>query len=158
MNLITSLHPKVVEAVNKLITEAKARGLNVGMRSGIRTAEEQDDLYALGRTKINPDGIKPNRPMGRIVTKARAFESWHNYGIAVDVVFRTDKGWTWDDVPDEKWDELGNVGKLFGFEWGGDWSSWPDLPHFQIRGKLPNLRECKRILFEKGIDELWKLV
>jgi peptidoglycan L-alanyl-D-glutamate endopeptidase CwlK len=42
---------------------------------GRRTMEEQTALYAIGRTSL-----------GKIVTKARAGESYHNYGLAFDWV------------------------------------------------------------------------
>lgn len=30
------------------------------------------------------------------------------------------------------WKRMGKMGKIFGLEWGGDWKSFPDLPHFQL--------------------------
>jgi peptidoglycan L-alanyl-D-glutamate endopeptidase CwlK len=30
------------------------------------------------------------------------------------------------------WQELGELGKALGFEWGGDWRSFPDYPHLQM--------------------------
>ena len=143
---VTGLHPKVADALSQTITEAKARGMSVAMHMGLRTIEEQDALYAKGRTTP-----------GSIVTNAPGGLSWHNYGLAVDVVFKDAKGnWTWADSCD--WEGLGQVGKMFGFEWGGDWTRFPDLPHFQMRGKIPSIREAKEILVRDGIDKLWGLV
>lgn len=154
---VAALHPKLTDAITKVIAEAKARGFSVGVYSGIRTPEEQDQLYALGRTVKNPDGYDAvKRPMGRIVTRARAWQSWHFYGLAVDVVFKT-PDWDWE-VKEELWDELGAIGKMFGLTWGGDQTAFPDSPHFQITGKIANVREAKRILFDEGLDKLWSLV
>ena len=143
---VTALHPKIADALSMTINECKARKLNVAMHIGLRTPEQQDVLYAQGRTIP-----------GTIITKARAWESYHCLGLAVDIVFKDEKGnWTWDEKYD--WNGLGTVGKLFGFHWGGDWTSWPDRPHFQMTGKIPNVHEAKRILFEEGLDALWRLV
>jgi len=143
---IAALHPKVVDALSETLTECKARGLAVAMHMGLRTPEQQDALYAQGRTVG-----------GVIVTKAKAWDSWHNYGLAVDVVFKDSKGnWTWSESND--WDELGTVGKMFGFEWGGDWTAFPDRPHFQMRGKIPNIKTAKSIVMQSGIDSVWQLV
>lgn len=30
------------------------------------------------------------------------------------------------------WDKIGDIGKAHGFEWGGDWTSIVDKPHFQM--------------------------
>lgn len=143
---VTGLHPKLADAVSQTITECKARGLIVAMHMGLRTAEQQDALYAQGRTKP-----------GSIVTNAPAWMSWHCFGLAADIVFKDEKGnWTWSDKCD--WDGLGNVGKMFGMTWGGDWTRFPDLPHFQITGKIPSVKEAKRILFDQGIDAVWSLI
>jgi peptidoglycan L-alanyl-D-glutamate endopeptidase CwlK len=143
---VTGLHPKVADAISAVLTEAKARGMNVGLHMGLRTIEEQDALYAKGRTIP-----------GSIVTKAQGGFSWHNYGLAVDIVFKDSKGnWTWDDSLD--WDSLGLLGKMFGLEWGGDWTAFPDLPHFQMRGKIPSVKQAREILLKEGVDKLWSLV
>ena len=143
---VTALHPKVADSVSQMLSEARARKLSVDIHMGLRTAEQQDHLYALGRTLP-----------GSIVTNAPGWSSWHNYGLAVDIVFKDEKGnWTWSDSCD--WNGLGAVGKVFGFSWGGDWTRFPDMPHFQIIGKIPNVKEAKRILFEQGLDALWALV
>ena len=143
---VTGLHPKVADQLSIFLAEAKASGLNVAMHMGLRTAEQQDALYALGRT----------RP-GSIVTNASAWMSWHCFGLAADVVSKDEKGnSTWNDSCD--WQEMGAMGKRFGFQWGGDWTRFPDLPHFQMIGKIPSVKEAKKILFEHGIDQLWTLV
>ena len=144
--IVTALHPKIMDALSQTLTEAKARGLNVALHCGLRTPEEQDALYALGRTKP-----------GSIVTNAQGYSSYHCLGLAVDIVFKNDKGhWTWDDKCD--WDGLGAVGKLFNFSWGGDFSSFPDRPHFQMIGKIASVRAAKDILFNQGLDHLWSMV
>ena len=143
---VLALHPKVADSIPLLISEAKARGMNVALHCGLRTPEQQDALYAQGRT------IK-----GNIVTNAQGFESYHCLGLAVDIVFKDDKGnWTWDDKCD--WSGLGIVGKMFGFQWGGDWTKFPDFPHFQMIGHIANIKEAVKILYENGIESVWKLV
>lgn len=156
--LVTGLHPKIMDAFSATITEAKARKLNVALHSGLRTVEAQEKLYALGRTVINPDGKSEKKPMGDIITNAKAYESWHSFGLAGDLVFKTDKGaWSWNK-PTEDWMELGAIGEMFGLEWGGHWTRFPDYPHFQMRGEIKNILEAKTILLTKGLDTLWKLV
>jgi peptidoglycan L-alanyl-D-glutamate endopeptidase CwlK len=109
----------------------------------LRTFSEQDALFAKGRTK--PGGI---------VTNARSGMSWHNYGMAIDIVLLVDKNRdgvfesvSWDTKSDfdgdgkRDWIEVVNIFKQFGWEWGGDWR-FVDAPHFQktmgqtIRGML----------------------
>lgn len=158
---VTALHPKLAEAIPKIITEWEIRKHpTIGMFSGIRVPEDQDKLYALGRTVKNPDGFDTiKKPLGNIITNAKAWESWHFYGLAEDFAFKNSRGaWYWPSDDDPLWRELGTVGKMFGLNWGGDWTKFPDLPHFQITGRIPNVYEAKQILFSQGLDALWKMV
>jgi hypothetical protein len=82
---------------------------------GYRTIEEQDALYAQGRTTP-----------GNIVTYARGGQSNHNFGFAIDI-FRIDGGTLFNPSATTV-----QVFKGFGFEWGGDWpGKKADKPHFQ---------------------------
>lgn len=98
----------------------------------LRTFAEQDALYAQGRTKP-----------GTIVTKAKGGQSYHNYGLAVDIVLLIDKDGngtfetaSWDTKTDfdgdtkGDWQEVVAIFKRYGWEWGGDWR-FVDTPHFQ---------------------------
>jgi len=98
----------------------------------LRTIDEQDKLYAQGRTAP-----------GQIVTKAKGGLSFHNYGLAIDIVLVWDTDGdgdydkaVWDvktDYDGDKksdWMEVVAVFKEYGWEWGGDWK-FSDPPHFQ---------------------------
>ena len=117
-NRIASLHPYVQNQMKAFVLKAKLR-FDVDLRvvQGYRTFEEQDKLYAQGRTAP-----------GSIVTKTRGGFSNHNFGLAVDVVpFENGKlNWETKNYP-----LIGTIGKSVGLEWGGDWKSIVDRPHFQ---------------------------
>lgn len=122
------LHPLVANRGESFIRLAHScLDLEVRLTSGYRSAKEQNALYAQGRSEP-----------GRVVTNAKAGQSYHNYGLAVDFVIihnnKTDYDLNADrnrnDIPD--WQELGELGKALGFEWGGDWNSFPDYPHLQM--------------------------
>lgn len=140
---VPGLHPKLADSVSAMRTELKARGIQADVQSGVRDEKTQNDLYAQGRTKP-----------GEIITNAKAWESWHNYGIAVDFCFKTSTGgWTWN-VPQARWDELGLIGEMFGLQWGGRWSKIKDPPHFQL--KMPiTVQEAKKIVLKDGIEAVW---
>lgn len=75
-----------------------------------------------------------------IVTNARGGYSYHNYGLAIDFALLLPDGSSvsWDmsrDGDGDKvadWQEVVQEGKSLGFEWGGDWTSFKDYPHFQF--------------------------
>ena len=115
---IKELHPKIQNDVRAFINTAEDRGIFLRLTSGARTFAEQEKIYNQGRTTA-----------GKIVTNAKAGDSIHNYNLAFDVVEMQDKKtpiWRNDN-----WATIGEIGKSFGFEWGGDWRSFKDLPHFQ---------------------------
>lgn len=115
---LDDLLPQVSVLAAKLIRQARDSGFPVKVTATLRTPEEQDELYAQGRTAP-----------GRIVTQASGHQSYHVSGRAFDVVFILDDGRTVDwNGP---WEDLGAIGEGLGMEWGGRWHH-PDRPHFQL--------------------------
>jgi peptidoglycan LD-endopeptidase CwlK len=130
------LHPKIREEVITLIAKAECLlpgNLAVRIVQGLRTFEEQNALYAQGRTKP-----------GNIVTNARGGGSYHNYGLAIDFAILVDKdgNGTYDEVSwdirkdNDKdgtadWLEVVKIFESAGWEWGGRWASLKDYPHLQ---------------------------
>lgn len=60
----------------------------------------------------------------------QTLDSVHLKGLAIDFAPCKD-GKTWWNAPLCVWEEMGKIGKKYGFEWGGDWKDWKDYPHFQ---------------------------
>jgi peptidoglycan LD-endopeptidase CwlK len=128
---IATLAPTVRPLAEKLIETAKAAGINAKVISGTRTYAEQNAIYAQGRTTP-----------GKIVTKARAGQSWHNFGIAFDIgIFSADGKTYYGESKDYK--TVGKMGEALGLEWGGSWK-FVDEPHFQYNPKKYVLSEMKR--------------
>lgn len=122
---------------------AASHGLRAEIISGLRTYQEQADLFAQGRTKPGPK-----------VTNARPGSSWHNYGLAVD--FGLFKGRDYVDTKDPRkaeqvYREIGDLAKEYGIEWGGSWRRFKDTPHFEYHPGL-NLATAKQRLKDSGFD------
>jgi peptidoglycan L-alanyl-D-glutamate endopeptidase CwlK len=133
---IKFLHPKIRDEVKALITKAEQgfpANIAVRVAQGLRTFEEQNALYAQGRTKS-----------GSIITNAKGGQSYHNYGLAIDFCLLLDKDGngtydqdSWDIKKDNDkdgtadWLEVVRVFEAAGYEWGGKWSSIKDYPHVQ---------------------------
>ena len=117
--VIATLLPEVQPYARALVAKATANGITIKVISGLRTYDEQNDLYAQGRTKS-----------GRIVTNARGGYSNHNFGIAFDIgVFEGSR--YLDESP--RYKAVGALGTDLGLEWGGNWRTIQDEPHFQLR-------------------------
>ena len=132
---IQLLHPKLRDEALELYDEILASLTGSAIcrfAYTLRTFAEQDALFAQGRSKP-----------GKRVTNAKGGQSYHNYGLAIDIVLILDKDKNgtfetaaWDvksDFDGDKkadWMEVVQVFKRYGFEWGGDWK-FLDLPHFQ---------------------------
>lgn len=153
---IKLLHPKlrdeVLELYKEICDSLKGNAICRFTRT-LSTFKEQDELYAQGRTR-----------QGKIVTHARGGQSYHNFGLAIDIVLLIDKDKdgnfetaTWDAKSDfdgdkkSDWMEVVNIFKQYGFEWGGDWKFY-DAPHFQKTfGK--STRELLALHKSNKIDE-----
>ena len=126
---LSRLHPVVLAAATALIERCYKRNIPILITQGLRTIAEQDALYAQGRTKP-----------GAVVTNARGGYSYHNYGLAVDFALLLPNGSSvsWDMFRDGNnnliadWQEVVQEAKALGFEWGGEWASFKDYPHFQM--------------------------
>jgi peptidoglycan L-alanyl-D-glutamate endopeptidase CwlK len=117
--VIASLLPEVQSYARALVHKAADAGVTIKIISGLRTYQEQDALYAQGRTTP-----------GDKVTNAKGGQSNHNFGIAFDIgVFEGNKYLS--DLP--KYKTVGILGVDLGLEWGGNWKTITDQPHFQLR-------------------------
>lgn len=139
---IATLHPDVQESFKSFLVEAQAlaetRGLEYKVICGTRSWEQQEKIYAQGRTAP-----------GKIVTKAPPGHSMHNFGLAIDCgVFR---GGKYLDESEPKTASgmhkaAGELAKEHGIRWGGNFKSIVDEPHFEIDTKLSlsQLRDRKK--------------
>lgn len=122
MRDITSTLPIVQQQWAKVLDECKQVGEPTGWSilgtSFYRTIEEQDALYAQGRT-ID----------GTIITKAKGGQSMHNYKVAIDFCIIKNGKADWDDL--YLYRKAGEIAKKYGFEYGGDWVQWKDNDHIQ---------------------------
>lgn len=121
---LSLIHPKLRALCEVIKAECEKQNLPVLFTDGMRTKAEQDALYAQGRTKP-----------GTIVTNASYPNSTHNWGIAVDFC-RNVKGKEYDDT-DNFFARVGAIAKSFGLSWGGDWTTFVDKPHLQLKEFSP---------------------
>jgi peptidoglycan L-alanyl-D-glutamate endopeptidase CwlK len=128
---IELLHPKLRDEAKKIYAEISAALIGRAIcrfSHTLRTFAEQDALF----------NQKPP------VTKARAGKSYHNYGLAIDIVLLVDKdkngtfeSASWETNIDfdgdgkADWQEVVLIFKQYGWVWGGDWKAFPDKPHFE---------------------------
>lgn len=139
-NDLNFLHPVVREAVKKIEDELNQEGIPFKVFEAFRYPERQADLFAQGRTKP-----------GKIVTHAKPWHSYHQYGLAVDFVLLENGKWSWDDSTAEKkswWKKMHEIGKKHGLS--------PldfEAPHLQISGTSSNALSQGH--YPAGGDDQW---
>lgn len=122
---LNELDPKVEKAALAAIEECKAKGLSVLISCTYRSGEEQNALYAQGRTKP-----------GRIVTRAKAGQSFHQYRVALDL-YPLIGGKPDFSGKAPEWHKIAAIFKKHGFEWAFEWKRFKEMPHFQMTGGHP---------------------
>jgi peptidoglycan L-alanyl-D-glutamate endopeptidase CwlK len=116
---------------------------------GLRTIAEQDALYAQGRTTP-----------GKIVTNAPGGSSFHNFGLAVDLVEDGDAnnaGIQWSWANNVNYLKIGDLATQVGLEWGGFWKSMKDYPHVQLTTGL-TISDANALYHLGGLPKVWERV
>ena len=121
MRDITLCHPRLQKLAVQLVESANRQNLKIKIGETFRTVAEQDALYAQGRTKP-----------GKIVTNApgKNYSSYHQWGTAFDV-YRDDGHGAYNESG-KFFERVGAIGVSLGLEWGGNWKTIVDKPHFQL--------------------------
>ena len=113
------LHPDFRTALDKLLAQAGSENIPFRIFEAFRTPERQEWLFAQGRTRS-----------GSVVTKARAWESFHQYGMAADLVLFIDGQWSWSDAGPlgGHWHRLREMARDVGLrtlDWEAPHVEWP---------------------------------
>lgn len=109
---LKGVHPDLVKVVRKAFELAEVDPV---ITEGLRTVERQRELVRIGAS--------------------RTMNSRHITGHAVDVAFIINGKLRWDWPLYKKFaDVMKAAAKAVGvpIEWGGDWKSFKDGPHFQL--------------------------
>lgn len=120
---LEDLHPKVKTLCENFIASCAKQGIDVLITSTYRDGASQNELYAQGRTKP-----------GKIVTNARAGQSYHNWRCAFDFVPIVNGKAVWNDVA--LFTKCGEIAESVGLEWAGRWKRFREMPHCQFTGGL----------------------
>ena len=118
------LYPPFLAQLTGLLQNALNDGIEFWGTMGFRSYAQQMQLWCQGRTLP-----------GLIVTHAKAGESAHNFGLAVDLTRNASPG-SGKLAPDWNYSDyscLGNYANAVGLIWGGSWDH-PDRPHIQWPG------------------------
>jgi peptidoglycan LD-endopeptidase CwlK len=116
------LYQPMLLAVAEMLEDLQKQGIEFWGVSGFRSEKEQMKLWAQGRTQPGP-----------IVTRAKALESAHNFGLAVDLCrdMRVERNGLQPSWRPEDYAILDRACRLHGLEWGGWWAA-KDYPHVQL--------------------------
>lgn len=140
LRLFKNVHPDLTKIMEEAIADSP---YDFRITAGARTAEEQNALYQLGRTRA-----------GNKVTNCDGYKSKSNhqikadgFGYAVDIFicgkydeqgnyikFNTQEGYDFKKVKAVA-DHIKKIAKdkNIKVEWGGDWKGGWDSPHFELK-------------------------
>jgi len=140
------LAPRFQKAVEAAILECVLGGLDTYVFEAYRSQALQAAYYARGRSVVPPERPVTNAPSN--------LYSWHGYGLAVDVISKT-QHWA---APESWFRQVAAVFRKHGCSWGGDWTQ-RDLPHFQWGLCKPSPSDLAReIVNTQGLRAIWQAV
>lgn len=109
---ITLCHPDLQKKAAELVEKCKQQGLIIKITDCLRDEAEQADCVRRGTSSLSYP------------------HSHHNWGTAFDFCRNDGKGAYNDN--DGFFTKVGKIGQSIGLEWGGNWYSPVDKPHFQL--------------------------
>jgi peptidoglycan L-alanyl-D-glutamate endopeptidase CwlK len=132
---INELHPKVAEKCREFINRCKEQGIDVVITCTYRSEEEQNSLYAQGRTMP-----------GKKITNAKGKNSYHFWRVAFDFVPIVNGKAQWNDL--KLFKQCGEIAESVGLEWAGRWKSFVEYAHCQYTDglTLADFQAGKRIV------------
>ena len=131
------LHPVFRTALTELISDLQRQEIPLYVFEATRTPVRQAYLFAQGRTRPGP-----------LVTYAEPWRSYHQFGLAADMVFGGPGKWTWNEPKKGMWKKFHELAKKRGL--------MPldfETPHIQLSGMSSNALAAGR--FPDGGDETW---
>lgn len=135
-------HPELERRIMQLYAMA---GVDFRVTQGLRTWQEQANLYAQGRTAH-----------GVIVTNAEPGYSWHNFGLAVDFVPMLLGQPLWE-TSQPQWKAIISLAPSCGLVSGSTWTHFPDFPHLQPQEIPVTPSDTDRQDFkEAGMGAVWQ--
>jgi peptidoglycan L-alanyl-D-glutamate endopeptidase CwlK len=120
LSKLKGVHPDLVRVVMRCAKDWKDKTFTFGITCGVRTIEEQRVLVKKGASKT---------------MRSRHIPGKNGYSHAIDVVAMLNGKARWD------WPLYDKISKAMKsaakaekvpLEWGGDWSSFRDGPHYQL--------------------------
>lgn len=138
-NDLMLLSPYFRLRLENALRDVQEAGYDLFVFEGWRAPARQNYLYEQGRNRE-----------GKKITNAKAWESWHNFGVASDLVYKIKNRWDWSG----DFDKPSIIMKGHGFEWLGHIG---DKPHYQITGGY-TIQEAKAITMQHGVQQLWLLI
>ena len=139
---LDSLAPAFREAVDALCNDMERIGLPCRVDETYRSPDRSDWLYGMGRDFDDGRGV---------VTHAKGGHSWHNFGVAADIV-HAHLNW---DAPESFWLDLCRRAEMNGLASGYRWKR-QDNPHVQPTVIPVSPTDADRLLLDQGMDIFWE--
>ena len=135
---ISGIHPELIEIIEEGITNSPY-DFGIPAYGGLRTIEDQQELYAKGRTEESLNkGEKPITYCDGVTKKSNHQAKPDGYGHAFDIYIfdHETKRASWNiDKLTAVAEHLIKVAASHGIvlSWGGHWTKFKDYPHFEIK-------------------------
>ena len=156
------VNPRLADLITQLDARIEAAGHDMRVVQALRSWNDQDLLWQKGRRR-EPDGSWTIVDPAHIVTKAPPGYSWHNFGLAVDVVPTIAIAPAGGYMPDWNihhpvWQLIVREAEALGLVSGSGFHSIQDWPHLQLTGRFPETPdgEVRQLFKDGGMQAVWE--
>lgn len=156
--LLALVHPELARRTRLVSDDLAPQSILIRVTQGLRDYATQYGLWRKGRD-MQGNIIDPKS----VVTRARPGFSYHNFGLAVDVVpdldahspFKPD----WN-IHHPAWQAIINAAHAHGLATGATWRTFPDWPHLELNGPYPEATPTPelRAMAAHGLQPIWDVI
>lgn len=143
-NTLDVLAPAMRAAIIATLKCAQGQTITVTLHGGSPGQTDTLALDPIVHETLRGDALQAIYYAQGATRAKTAAGSWHYYGLAADLISES-YGWFTDATARRRWPSeadraivadawfraLGTIAERFGLAWGGEWPTFPDLPHVQ---------------------------
>ena len=154
--ILQEIHPIFQKKIVELIDNRPNKEMELKALYALVSYEKQEQLWLIGRNDQGEPLYDSLTCKPLTVTSAKGGQSWHNFGLAIDLAYFRNNEIINCDENKAAYDDLGKVAKKLGITWGGTFTPYYDATHFQWTAHFTEIQKLDLLMKKGGLNLVWE--